>query len=81
MMVQPIFIEHIQSLILYTDFSMLSSSFTSTFRKKYENESLESVKNRNSSYYWMSKFLIEAVNGYGYLEMNLPQKMKSYIVA
>ena len=29
-------IEHIQSLILYCDFLMFSSSFTNAFRKKYE---------------------------------------------
>ena len=61
---EPIRIEHIQSLILYTDFTKLSQSFTSTFRRLYENEPLESVKNRNCSYYWMSKLLIEIITGY-----------------
>jgi len=61
----PISIFHIQSLIGYTDFSMLSSSFSSTFRKKYLLETLKAVKNRNKCYYWFSKLFIEAVMGYG----------------
>ena len=61
----PMLIEHIQSAILHCDFTMFSSSFTCTFRSLYKNESLQSVKNRNSYYYQISKLLIEAVHSYG----------------
>ena len=56
--------QHLQSLILYTDFSQLSTSFTSTFRKQYDLETLDSVKQRNRNYYWMSRLLIESVQGF-----------------
>ena len=85
---EPIKIDHIQSIICYTDFSLLSSSFTSTFRKSHPRESIErkeDIKERNSCYYWMSKYLIEAVEGYGdrlinetlYCGMNCPLIMES----
>ena len=82
---EPVKIEHIQSIIGYTDFSLLSSSFTSTFRKSHPRERIEDIKVRNSCYYWMSKYLIEAVEGYGdrlvnetlYCGMNCPLIMES----
>ena len=62
---EPITISHIKSVSFYTDFSKLSSSFTRTFRRIEAGEALESVKQRNSSFYWMSKFIIETVNCFG----------------
>ena len=55
-------IEHIQAIILYTDFSLLSYSFTKAFRKESETEELNSIKNRNAKYYWFSKLLIEVIH-------------------
>eukprot|EP01084_Bolivina_argentea_P309494 535347_1 len=48
-------IYHLQSLILYTDFTQLCTAFSSTFRQIYFNETLSSVKHRNSKYYHISK--------------------------
>ena len=53
------------SLIMYTDYTDLSSAFSSTFRKKSAFETLESVKKRNSDYYWFSKTLRETVEIFG----------------
>ena len=47
---EPIAIKHIQSIICYTDFSLLSASFTSTFRKSYSREGIKDIKERNSCY-------------------------------
>ena len=63
-------IEHLKSLILYTDFSKLSTNFTKTFRKLYESEALESVKSRNANYYNMARLLIETVQRFGYYGRN-----------
>eukprot|EP01083_Nonionella_stella_P197097 724839_1 len=62
----PLNDEHLISLVLYTDNSALSSDFTSSFRKKsLKFDSLESVKKRNSKYWWWSKTLRETVELYG----------------
>jgi len=57
---------HMSSLILYTDLSSYCSNFSSTFRKSTRTETMESVKRRNSKYWWQSKFIREAVRFYGY---------------
>ena len=56
---------HITSVILYTDCTDLSCHFTSSFRKLETWETLESMKNRNRNYGWLSKYLMEAVQVYG----------------
>eukprot|EP01084_Bolivina_argentea_P222838 377145_1 len=56
---------HIASLLFYTDFSQLSTSFSRTFRRVEAGESIDGVKQRNMCYWWMSKFIIEAVNCFG----------------
>eukprot|EP01084_Bolivina_argentea_P264884 448849_1 len=50
-------IKHIQSVILYTDFTDLSTLFSSTFRPAYFGEALESIKKRNQCFYYLSKTL------------------------
>ena len=57
--------DHLLSLILYTDFTHLSTDFSSTFRPAYPYESIASIKQRNSSYYWMSRRLRETVQLFG----------------
>ena len=57
---------HLISLILYTDLSAYCSNFSSTFRKCTRYETLESIKARNAKYWWQSKFIREAVRCYGY---------------
>lgn len=53
------------SVILYTDYTDLSCDFTSTFRKVSRFETLDSVKMRNSNYWWWSKLLRETVEIFG----------------
>ena len=57
--------EHILSLILYTDYTKLSTDFSSSFRKLSTFETLKSIKQRNALYFWMSKFLRELVECFG----------------
>lgn len=57
--------EHLISLILYTDFTELSADFTSTFRKKHPFEQLNDIKKRNREYWWLSKLLRETVEFFG----------------
>ena len=52
-------------IILYTDYSSLSSDFSSTFRKSNIYEPVQSIKKRNRNYYFMSKLLKETVYVYG----------------
>ncbi len=61
---EPILLWHIMSLLFYTDFTELSTSFSKTFLRMEAGESLKSVKERNSFYWWLSKYIIEAVNCY-----------------
>ena len=56
---------HILSLILYTDYSKLSSAFSSTFRQIHNFETLKNIKRRNAAFFWMSKFLRELVECFG----------------
>ena len=53
------------SMILYTDYTELSSDFSSTFRRKTVFEPLTRTKKRHRNYYWMSKLLRETVAIYG----------------
>eukprot|EP01084_Bolivina_argentea_P250258 419232_1 len=53
------------SIILYTDYDLLQSHFTSTFRRVTTFEAISSVKARNSEYFWMSKILRETVEVFG----------------
>eukprot|EP01084_Bolivina_argentea_P083473 151121_1 len=57
--------KNLVSLILYTDYSDLCTDFSKSFRKKTPYESLESIKKRNSEYWWMSKILRETVEIFG----------------
>ena len=61
----PITMDHLISIILYTDFTEYSSKYSSTFRKLSFAESFESVKERNRAFFWQSKYFREAVEIYG----------------
>ena len=63
---KPISMKHLHSVILYCDFSILSTSFTKTFREIDERESLTEIKQRNKAYYHLSKWLFQTIHGYGY---------------
>ena len=56
---------HLLSVTLYTDFTALCSSFSSTFRAISKYESFDSIKLRNQKYYWMSRYLRETVQLFG----------------
>eukprot|EP01084_Bolivina_argentea_P277983 474762_1 len=62
---QKVLLEHLQSVILYTDFSDLCTAFSSTFRSSYFGEAIQSIKNRNACYYYLSKRLRETVECFG----------------
>ena len=57
--------DRIMSLLLYTDYTALSSDFTSTFRKSNPFEPIQATIQRHRSYYWWGKFLRETVDVYG----------------
>eukprot|EP01084_Bolivina_argentea_P134893 237798_1 len=62
---EVISINHLISILLYTDFTQLSYSFTLSFREQCKNENLLNIKQRHSNYYWWAKLLREAVECYG----------------
>ena len=57
--------DRLMAVLLYTDFTNLSCKFSSTFRREYLDESIESIKNRNGNYWWWSKMLYETIQQYG----------------
>ena len=61
----PLKAEHLMSVLLYTDYTKHCTSFSKSFRKNDSFEGLDSVKRRNSEYYWMSRRLRETVEIYG----------------
>lgn len=58
-------LSHLISVILYCDYTKLSSDFSSTFRKCDSFETLQSIKQRNRKYFWMSRLLRETVEIFG----------------
>eukprot|EP01084_Bolivina_argentea_P136621 240611_1 len=61
----PLTFSHLLCLVFYCDYSDLCSHFSGTFRKKNKFETLDSIKKRNSKYYFFSKILREVVECYG----------------
>eukprot|EP01084_Bolivina_argentea_P112299 200295_1 len=57
--------KHLQAIILYTDNTVLCTKFSQSFRAIFSYESLESIKQRNREYWWMSKALREAIQIFG----------------
>ena len=70
--------DSLMSMVLYTDYTELSSVFSSTFRKKNMFEPLSSTKKRHTNFYWMSRFLRRTVAIYGYNNYKEYQKYASY---
>ena len=52
-------------IILYTDYSELSSHFSSTFRKSNTFEPTQAMIRRHRNYYWMARLLRDAIQVYG----------------
>ena len=61
----PITAGHILSVLLYTNFTDHSYTFSSTYRKNHLYESVSSLKKRHSEYFWWGKYLRETVEIYG----------------
>lgn len=59
-------VKNLISLILYCDYTNLSSDFTKSFRKMHQFELIHHVKKRNAAYFYWSKTLIETVQCYGH---------------
>eukprot|EP01084_Bolivina_argentea_P253044 424947_1 len=58
-------LNHILSVIFYTDYTILSCKFSTSFRKLSPNEADEAVKKRNREYGHWTKYLVETVNCFG----------------
>ena len=50
-------VKHIQSVLLYTDFTKLCAKFSESFRAVTLGESLDSIKLRNASWFEMARLL------------------------
>ena len=61
----PFSIQNLISLILYCNFTKLSTAFSATFRKCRSNESISAIKSRNQNYWFLSKILRETVELFG----------------
>ena len=61
----PLLLDHLLSIMLYCDYTKHSAAFSSSFRKIDNFEDLQSIKQRNSKYFWMAKRLRETVEIYG----------------
>ena len=61
----PIGADHLRAICLYCDYTELSAKFSESFRRMDPDEELDAVKDRNTSFWWMSKYLREAVEIYG----------------
>eukprot|EP01084_Bolivina_argentea_P084699 153137_1 len=70
-----IFVHHLTTLILYTDFDLLSYNFSSTFRKSRDNENMKKLIERHGNYYFFGRYLREAVEGYGDKSIHLKQRI------
>ena len=58
-------LENIISIILYCDYTRLSSDFSATHRKLSPFEPLSLTKERHRKYWWWSYLLLQTVQGYG----------------
>ena len=71
-------IEHLICIILYTDLSELSRSYSSTFRLLHPSEMLSSIKDRNREYWNWSKLMRESIEYFGDLMGHQRQKIPFY---
>ena len=61
----PIGFNNLVSLVLYTDYDRLSTSFSASFRKTGPLETLEGHKERHRKYWWWAKTLKETIAEFG----------------
>jgi len=62
----PLSLHHIQSVLLYTDFTHFSALFSSSFRKLRWNESIRETNQRNGRFFHVAKALRECVELFGH---------------
>ena len=74
----PLLFSHLLSLVIYCDNSELCTDFSGSFRAIHRFETLGSIKQRNSEYYWFSKFLRETVECYGQCSADYHQLLGPY---
>ena len=70
--------ERLIAIVLYTDFTHLSSDFTSTFRKNDPFEPKAAIKKRHRNYWWWARLLKETVRCYGYTKMGILDEEFNY---
>ena len=58
-------VQHLLSLLLYTDSSEYCTALSETFRAITSGETIEEMNRRNSLYYWTSRYLRELVLCFG----------------
>eukprot|EP01084_Bolivina_argentea_P083145 150550_1 len=56
---------HLYSVIIYCNFSDFCTEYRKSFRKLKWDETMQSVKKRNSKYFYISKYLREVVQYFG----------------
>merc|ERR1719491_1177256 len=61
----PLRAHHLYALIAYCDFTKFCTAFSETFRKMRSNETIASVKERHSKFYFCARYLREAVAYFG----------------
>ena len=61
----PFGVEHLICIILYCDYSELSTDFTLSFRKSHDFQILSHIKKHNSCYFHWGLILREAIMSYG----------------
>eukprot|EP01084_Bolivina_argentea_P184443 318098_1 len=54
-------LEHILSVLIYCNYDVLQHEFSKTYRAIYKNESKQSIIKRHSEFYFLGKYLKEAV--------------------
>ena len=70
---------HLLALALYTDHDKLCTKFSESFRALNAFEPLDSVKKRNSAFFWMSKHLRELVECFGQCSQIIKKKKRGYV--
>ena len=58
-------VSYLECIILYTDYSDLSTHFSSTFRPNHKYEPFAVTKKRHSQYYWFAKGIKEMMEVFG----------------
>ena len=61
----PIQLDQVLSIILYCDLDRYSTIFSESFRKLKPQDTIYSVRARNSNYWWQSKLFKETIHCYG----------------